>query len=308
MNKKSSGIVGGVTLGAILLIGLIVVSSLVVKIKPGYIGVVYSMNGGISGETLTQGWHVISPTKKVTEYSIGLEQSYLTADKQGDSDNDDSFTASSKEGKAIQVELTYTYQFDQERIADVFTRFKAANGTSVRDSFIKPNIVSWTKEVLAKYSVSEILGEKRADINSDLSGYLATKFDPYGILISNASFINFEVDDATAEAIANKINAQQNQERQAVENETAKAKAKADKEVKITQAEADAEEARIQAEAEAEVIRIKAEAEAEANRKIAESLTPELIEKIKYETWDGQLPHITAGGNSAAIIDIPMGE
>lgn len=36
-------------------------------------------------------------------------------------------------------------------------------------------------------------------------------------------------------------------------------------------------------------MRIKAEAEADANQKIAASLTPELIQKLKYEKWDGAL-------------------
>lgn len=46
-------------------------------------------------------------------------------------------------------------------------------------------------------------------------------------------------------------------------------------------------------DSEAEVVRIAAEAEAAANQKIAASLTPELIEKIKYEQWDGKLPGVT---------------
>lgn len=49
------------------------------------------------------------------------------------------------------------------------------------------------------------------------------------------------------------------------------------------------------ANAEAETLRIAAETEAEANREIAASLTPELIEKIKYEKWSGNLPQVTGG-------------
>ena len=49
----------------------------------------------------------------------------------------------------------------------------------------------------------------------------------------------------------------------------------------------------IEAEAAAEVVRIAAEAEAAANQQIAASLTPNLIEKIKYEQWNGQLPTVT---------------
>ena len=54
--------------------------------------------------------------------------------------------------------------------------------------------------------------------------------------------------------------------------------------------------------AKAEAMRIAAEAEAEANQEIAASLTPELIEKIKAEGWDGKLPNVT--GASTPIINM----
>lgn len=49
----------------------------------------------------------------------------------------------------------------------------------------------------------------------------------------------------------------------------------------------------IEANANAEATMIAAKAEAEANQRIAGSLTPELIEKLKYEQWNGQLPSVT---------------
>lgn len=42
--------------------------------------------------------------------------------------------------------------------------------------------------------------------------------------------------------------------------------------------------------------------EAEANRKIAESLTPELIEKQKIDKWNGEVPKIQ-GSNTSTIVD-----
>jgi hypothetical protein len=38
------------------------------------------------------------------------------------------------------------------------------------------------------------------------------------------------------------------------------------------------------------------------NAKIAASLTPELIEKIKYEQWNGQMPSTMAGTDSSILI------
>ena len=68
-------------------------------------------------------------------------------------------------------------------------------------------------------------------------------------------------------------------------------------------AAAEARAAARKAEAEAEALKIAAEAEAEANREVAASLTDELIEKIKYEQWDGRMPAVT-GTTGGTIIGI----
>ena len=153
--KKS---LGGIATAVIIALVVIVLFVCTVRIPAGYVGVVYNMNGGISDRTLTQGFHVISPTQNVTTYSIGIEQSYLTASKDGDSNDDESFEVPSNDGKGLTVDMTFTYRYDADRVADTFTRFKGQSGKDVKNSFIKPNIMSWTKEVTAKYSVIDLLG------------------------------------------------------------------------------------------------------------------------------------------------------
>jgi regulator of protease activity HflC (stomatin/prohibitin superfamily) len=290
-SKLKSGLIGGISLAVIIILAVILTILCTTRVPAGYVAVQYSVNGGVKDGVLTQGWHIKAPTIKTTLYTVGIEQSYLTSGKDGDSKDDESFTASSSEGKAVTIDLTFTYQYQAEDVVSVFTTFKGQSGKEVRDSFIKPNIVSWTKEVVARYKVSDILGSERANINVALSDYLANKFEKYGVTISNVSLINIEVDDETREAINAKITAQQNAETQAINNQTAIDKAEAEAKVKLTEAQA-----------EADAQKIKAEAEAEANQKIASSLTSELIEKIKYEKWDGALPQVQ--GSSTPIINL----
>lgn len=290
---------GGFTTAAILIFAIVVFLFCTVRIPAGYVGVVYNMNGGISDKTLSQGFHIVAPTQNVTTYSIGIEQSYLTASKDGDSDSDESFEVPSNDGKGLTVDMTFTYRYDADRVADTFTRFKGQSGKDVKNSFIKPNIMSWTKEVTAKYSVIDLLGDKRATLNSELTDYLKQKFEPYGIVIESVSLINIDPDEETRSAVQKKVNAQQDLELAKIEQQTANVNAEKEKEVAITKANQEKETAQINAEAKL----IEAQAEAESNRLIAQSLTPELIEKQKYEKWDGKLPTVQAGENSSIIVD-----
>lgn len=290
---------GGIATAVIIALVVIVLFVCTVRIPAGYVGVVYNMNGGISDRTLTQGFHVISPTQNVTTYSIGIEQSYLTASKDGDSNDDESFEVPSNDGKGLIVDMTFTYRYDADRVADTFTRFKGQSGKDVKNSFIKPNIMSWTKEVTAKYSVIDLLGDKRATLNSELTDYLKQKFEPYGIVIESVSLINIDPDEETRSAVQKKVNAQQDLELAKIEQQTANVNAEKEKEVAITKANQEKETAQINAEAKL----IEAQAQADANRLISQSLTPELIRQQMYDKWDGKLPTVQTGNDSSVIVD-----
>ena len=309
MKSMKKGKIGGIFLGIVIILTLILVFMCAKRVPAGYVGVIYNMSGGIAEDTLGQGWHLVSPTKKITLYSVGIEQSYLTATEDGDSKEDDSFSAPSSDGKGLQMELTFTYRYEADKVPQIFTRFKGRSGADLLNTFIKPNVISWTKEVTAKYPVTDILGEKRGELNTVLCDYLAKKFSAYGIVIENASLINIEVDDETRSAITKKVTAQQELELANIEAQTAKVQAEKDKQVALIEAEKNketaliqAEQARIKAQGEADAKKIAAKAEAEANKEIAESLTSELIEKIKYEQWDGKLPQVQ--GSESSIVDV----
>lgn len=280
----------GVVVAFVILFGLVAHFSIAI-IPAGYVGVQYRMNGGVEGKTLSQGWKVKSPMVKVTNYTVSMEQSYLTSNDKGDSPTDESFSASSKEGKAMQVELAFSYQYEAKTASKVFTEFRGQSGTEVRDYFIKPNMVSWSKEILAKYAVSDILGDKRAEVNTALTDYLSKKFEKYYIKISNVSLSNITVDSETQKAINNKIQAQQNAETQAIKNQTNIDKANADATVKKTTAQADAD-AKL----------IAAKAEAEANKTLNGSITDNLI---KMKEAEARYVHgwVTVTGADTVVTD-----
>ena len=305
----STGKIGAIVLAIVMVIGMALAAMCLERVPTGHVGVVYNMNGGVDGEVLTQGWHMVSPTKKVTTYSIGIEQSYLTAANKGDSKNDESFSTPTADGKSLIVDLEFSYRFDEACITNTFTRFKGQSGEDVKNTFIKPKMIAWTQEVTAKYPVTDVFGDKRQELNEALDVYLKEKFVPYGIIIDTVNFTNIATDEETQAAIQKKVTAQQEMELAEIESKTAKIQAEKDKEVALIaaqkdkeKAEIEAEKLKIEAEGKAQAEMIAAEAQAEANRKIAASLTPELIEKIKYEQWNGELP--TVQGDTATIVDI----
>ena len=122
--------------------------------------------------------------------------------------------------------------------------------------------------------------------NSGYEGDLEIALIPESFL---TDIMHEELDGNNA-AIQQKSIAQQNADKQKIENEAAIAKAEADKQVAITNAEAEARKTSIAADA-----------QAEANRKLAESLSENLIEYQKIQKWDGKLPTVSGSGALVSI-------
>jgi regulator of protease activity HflC (stomatin/prohibitin superfamily) len=58
------------------------------------------------------------------------------------------------------------------------------------------------------------------------------------------------------------------------------------------------------AEGQAQALRIRGAAEAEYNARVAQSLSPVLIQQQYLQKWNGQLPQYQLGG-SGALINLP---
>ena len=296
------GIVGSIVTGVIIVLVIICGFACTERVPAGYVGVVYNMNGGVEDEVLTQGWKIVSPTKNVTLYSIALEQSYMTKGDQGDSTDDESFEIPTKEGASLETDIAFSYSYELNEVPNTFTRFRGQSGKEILKSFIKPKMQAWIKEITPEFAMIDIVSKQRGVVNAALTEKLKERFRPYGIVIDNVALADVRPDEDTDKAIKAKIKAQEALETAKVTAEKDKVEATRDKEI----AEINAEKAKIEAQGQADAELIRANAEAEANKKIAESLTDKLIEKIKYDKWNGELPYIE--GTSTPIVNIKEAE
>ena len=263
------GFIGAVSLGVVLVVFIISMIFCIEKIPVGYEGVVYSMRNGATGETLTQGWHLVAPTKKVKEFTIGNEILVLTKDKREGSKGDDSFRVSTSDDATIAISFQMSYRFIPENLVQTFNRFKGMSGEDIVENRVKPVMKSKVSEVTTDFSLMDIYSGNRAEINDKLTKYLNEEFgQSYGMEVLDASIIDVHPDKQLKKTINNRVEALQKKQQAQAEQETAKVEAKT---------------ALIKAQNEADIQVTKAKAEAEANTVKAASITPELIKMKEAE-------------------------
>lgn len=308
--KLLVGFIG--VLVAILIVGVFTCTLCLRKVSPGYAGIVYSMNGGLQDDTLSQGWHFIGIGKKLITYPVSTETMYLSKDEQEGSKGDDSFNISTKDGKLVNVDAELSYHYDNERLKHVFSKWRGKSSEEIEATYIRARIKEAANEISSRYPVMDVYGEKRSELNKKVFEQLAVKLEQDGIILETFNFTRIEPDEQTKKAIQEKVDAQQKLEQDKIEAERQEIANQKNIAIKEAEAEAAKIEAvahaeRLKINAEAEAIRIKAEAEAKANEALSKSLTGNVLELRKIEAWEngGQVPQVQ-GGNVNPIIS--MGE
>lgn len=200
-------------------------------------------------------------------------------------------------------DVIVTYQINSDKSAWIFANVSRSDKNLIEESLI----ASAVKSSMVTLKAAEVTNRSKIEplVKENLNNSLTEKYGEGTINVLKVVVNDMDFEDSYNEAIAAKSIAQQTQEKQKIENDTAIAKAEADKKVAITNAEAAAEQKTIEANAEAEATRIKADAEAEANTKVAKTITKDLIDKIKAEKWNGTLP--TVVGESTVLTGINEG-
>lgn len=260
----------------------------------GEVGVVYTMSDGVQDETLSPGFHFVSPFAKVKDYPVAQQQLVLSnnaADFNEDKLEKDTHVDAPADGGMVKMNMSINYNFMPDRVTDLYERFNGMNGDQLVESRIKNSILAYIKEVTPQFSVMDIYSDKRAEVGQAITDYLNSKLnDEYGIEISSASIIDVQLDEELQSKVQQKEQAKQDAE-----------KAELDKQTAIAQGEA----AKAKAEADAQVTITNARAEAEANRLISESITQELIDMKEAEA---RMEHGWVTVNGAGSVVTTEGE
>lgn len=292
--KTFAGIVAGLLAVVVAIVAFVSVE----RVPVGYVGVVYSA-AGVEDQTLAQGWHLLSPLKKVSKFPVSQQQIVFSDDPAdyGEKEHADWSIDAPADGGMVKINLTVNYNFMPDRVVELFNRFNGMNGETLVESRIQNSIIAYVKEVTPRFSVMGIYSDKKSEVNEAITAYLNEKLrDEYGINVASALVIDVELDDALMQKVQAKEQAKQDAEIAELEKQTAMAQAETDK----VKAQADADVALIEAQAKADAATIAAEAEAESNRKIAQSITPELIQ---WEEAQARLEHgwVTVQGADTVV-------
>lgn len=260
--------------GKYVLIAVIVILLLIVLfnsfsiVNEGYIGVKYRF-GKIVQDDLTAGLNFHIPfMEEIVQVDI-REQVYSVTT--------DAYTSDTQTVNELQLKVNYCY--DSSQLSNIIRNIGVAN---VETKLLVPNVQKIAKDAIGKVKAEQLV-QSRADVTAEIQQSLTDILDDYGIIVTAFAIENLSFDSAFEESIQAKVIAEQDALK--MENKT-------------KEKEEEAKQVVIAAQAEADSVRIAAEAQAAAIALIQEQLqnSPNYIDYLTIERWNGVLPQVISDG------------
>ena len=284
-NMKKWLIIAGVAVALVLL----VMVTCTATVETGYTGIVTTF-GKVEDVTLEAGLHFKSPFQRIIAMDNREQKTSFTTE------------AFSSDIQQVNIIGSINYAINKSTAMNLFKEV----GTDYFNKLVYPRMLEITKGVFSKYSAENLVAN-RQKLSEQIRDGLYAELKDYGINVISLSIENLDFTDAFTDAVEAKQVAAQKKLQAEIEQAQMTMETEQQAERKRINAEAEANVQKINADAEAYATRVRSEAEAEANKKIAESLTENLIKFNEIKAWDGKLPTFMSGEGSGMVPVLNMG-
>ncbi len=280
---------GLIIAGAAVLLAILVAATCTATVETGYTGIVTTF-GRVEDVTLEAGLHFKSPFQRIITMDNREQKTSFTTE------------AFSSDIQQVNVTGSINYAINKKTAMNLFKEV----GTDYFNKLVNPRMLEITKGVFSKYTAENLVAN-REKLSESIREGLYSELEGYGINVISLSIENIDFTDAFTDAVEAKQVAAQRKLQAEIEQSQMTMETQQQAERQRINAEAEANVARINADAEAYAVKVRSEAEAEANKKIAESLTQNLIEFNQVKAWDGKLPTYVSGEGSTTLPILNLG-
>lgn len=257
----------------------------------------YQVNAGERGVLLTFGKPSMEPIGEGLHTKIPYVQSVAIMDIKTQKYEAD-LTAASKDLQDVVTKIAINYHLISESVPKLYQEIGVDYATKV----IYPLEQEANKAATAQFTAEELI-LKRDAVRAMMLNTIRDKLLPRGIMVEDVSIINFKFSQTFSEAIERKVVILQ--ESLASENKLKQIQFEAQQ--TIAKAEGDMNSTIAIAYGNAQATKLNGEAQAYAidviNRQLAQS--PQYIEYLKANKWNGNVPTYMMSGATIPMISLP---
>jgi regulator of protease activity HflC (stomatin/prohibitin superfamily) len=222
--------------------------------------------------------------------------------------------AFTKDAQKITVHVTVTTQVPDSAVYHLLYDVGRAGNVDLEKNY-QTIIADRLRTVVGRHDINEIAGEQRQQIIDEVRSVLSRDLtDLFGIKVDSVQSALVGMPPSYAAAIEAAMQArtqrqaaEQNQARAQIEAVTAKVRAGGEADAKIEEARGESQSQLLRASAEAQATRLKGQAEADASEALAKALetNANLVALRTAERWNGVLPQNIYAGAPIPFLQMP---
>lgn len=250
------------------------------RVEPGHVGIkVHNFGGsaGVDNTALGVGMYYAGPGTTIYEYPVFTSTYTWTKSENEGNPIDESISFQDKNGLGLSADVAVAYHVDASKAPVLFQKYRTDMDGIVAGplrNVIRNAIVNEA----ANLGVEEIYGPKKAQLSAKALKDAQDYFGKYGLVIDQLYWAS---NIRLPQQVLAQINQKIANEQEALAAQANVATAEANARAKVAAAEGDAKSTTIKAE--------------------ALRTNPEILEQMKIERWNGQLPGTVVGGNTPMI-------
>ena len=157
-----------IAIAIIGLVALVLLFNCVTRVGTGRVGVL-TLFGRVTGETLSEGIHVINPLKTVNELSVRSQTVKESA------------STPSSEGLMMSLDTSLIYHLNPDRAAEVFQKL----GPRYEDVVVEPTLRSAIREATSSHSANALYTGERDAVAKQIFDQLTGQLGARGMVVEN---------------------------------------------------------------------------------------------------------------------------
>lgn len=246
---------------------------------------------GVDSLPLLTGWQTYFPGQTyIVTIPTTMQHIVWSEGEQEGSEANEHITINCMGGSGFKVDVGLNYRVMPNRASKIYLKYKMDNLETITNTFLRNIVRGAMQDASGVMTVDSMLNNLPAYENS-VRKDLSNRFEKEGFILDGFNILSMPrpVDGNLAAAINQKIIAKQNAEtsKQQLEQSVAEANKK------IASARGDSAEAVIQASGQAEAI-----------NKLQQHLTPEYIDYVRIQKWNGSYPTTMLGSGSNTLFNL----
>lgn len=237
--------------------------------------VIRNFGGSLAGHTTEAGFHAKMPWQDVTSWDIRNRLINLYRDNEYRYDNGSydgaTVTVNDQSGTKADVDVQVIYSIDADYVEQLYAEYGTQE--AYVSNYVSNDVRQTVRDCAGGFSTIQLLTDRDGYAKS-IQDALAERWDGKGVIVESVQVQDVRYAQSITDAYANAQTAEIEKQRALNAQETAKV--------------------------EAETKKIEAQGEADANKVLTESLTPEVLQQLYYET-------LKSVGSSGNLVLLPEG-